>query len=62
MNEKYLKIPLTENRHISIKLTQQANTNWHANITNEALTDIEEYFNSGFYKLDPDKQIEMLQY
>lgn len=58
---KRMTIPLTENREIVLKFTQsennKQNNEWSLLISDECLTDIKEFFNTGYYILDSDRQI-----
>lgn len=59
---KNLVIPLTDNRHIILKFNSFSNnTQWACVISDEFMTDIEDFFGNGYYKLHPEKQIEIYE-
>ena len=58
-NEKTVKIPLTNNRSITIKFSKFDDTNWKCIMSDECLTDIVEFFNTGYYKMDTKNKIQV---
>jgi hypothetical protein len=53
---KKLVIPLENDRHIKLKFDKVDNF-WTCCASDEAMADIEEFFKTGYYKLDTKKQI-----
>ena len=60
MKSKSFVIPLTDNRHIIFTFNSFSNdTHWACAISDEFMNDMERFFDSGHYKLHPEKQIQI---
>jgi len=57
MTEKTIVIPLTHDRPITMRFVKVNDHQWQCMASDEYLTDIETFFNNGYYQLDPTKQI-----
>ena len=58
MQSKYFNIPLEHQRKISLCFVfDETQQTWVCNASSEAIDDIAQFFDSGYYKLDPEKQI-----
>jgi len=57
--KKYLVIPLERGRYIKLLFSQTNTGKWVCECCNETFTDIENFSKTGFYKLDPSKQLEI---
>ena len=57
---KRMVIPLTHDREIWMSFTYSEQTGlWVARCTDEAMQDIEEFWRTGYYQLDPTRQVEI---
>jgi mannose/fructose-specific phosphotransferase system component IIA len=54
MKQRYLKIPLINNRYINIRFTQNENMEWICVMSDETMQDLTTYINTGYYKLNSD--------
>ena len=61
MNEKTIKIPLTSDRKITMRFVKINENQWQCTASDEYLTDIEVFFKNGYYILDPNRQIEIIE-
>jgi hypothetical protein len=57
MNEKTMIIPLVNNRDIKLRFVKVNGVQYISLASNEFLTDVEEFFKSGYYELDSNRQI-----
>lgn len=57
---KKISIPLTDDRHITMKFFKINDHQYQCVTSEEYLTDIERFFNNGYYELDPNKQITVI--
>lgn len=57
---KSLFIPLTNDRHIMLMFSEKEG-DWVCRVSDECLTDIKNFFESGHYVLDSTKQIEIVE-
>jgi hypothetical protein len=59
MTEKTIKIPLTNNRSITMKFCKFDDNQWKCVMGDECLTDIVTFFNNGYYKMDTENKIQV---
>ena len=62
MKSKSFVIPLTVNRHIIFTFVPfifENKTEWQCLVSDEFMNDMERFFDSGHYKLHPEKQIQI---
>lgn len=59
--EKTIKIPLSNDRSITMRFVKINDHQWQCHASDEYLIDIETFFNNGYYKLDPNRQIEIIE-
>lgn len=57
---KYLIIPLTDNRDIRIKFNKINDRQWYCVTSDALLIDIADYFGNGYYQLDPERQVSVV--
>jgi hypothetical protein len=59
-NLKRLEIPLESNNSISLAFTQtESGAAWTCTMSDETMTDIQDFFASGYYKLSTTKSAEV---
>jgi hypothetical protein len=59
MTEKTITIPLIHDRPLKMRFVKINEHQWQCLASEEYLTDIETFFKSGYYQLDPEKIIEV---
>ena len=57
MPDKYIKIPLAVNKEIIIKYEQMPDKSWISIMDNETMTDLVDFFHTGFYQMDTKRPI-----
>jgi len=60
MTEKTIVIPLSNIRDIKMRFVKINEHQYQALASEEFLTDIETFFNNGYYELDPERQITVI--
>ena len=61
MTEKTIIIPLVNQRDIKMRFVKINNNQSICLASQEFLTDIETFFKTGYYQLDPDRVIEVIE-